>query len=97
MAIIATNASPTFNSFKVQMRLKVTVMKGLFSVLLPIPFWKYVTRAAAPSQNSTDSGSTINTFKDNALVSHMTIVNEILVVLTNGGTLKYSKRDVFGH
>ena len=43
-----------------------------------------------------DSGSTINTFKDQELVKNMHTAAESLVVLTNGGNTRYTKKGTFG-
>ena len=43
-----------------------------------------------------DSESTINTFKDRELLTNMITVDDPLVVLTNGGATRYSKKGVFG-
>ena len=42
------------------------------------------------------SGSTINTFKDKELVEDICTANESLVVLTNGGNTRYTKKGRFG-
>ena len=61
-------------------------------------------RQLIPSSNVTpayhrillDSGSTINTFKDRELVNDLHTVNDGLVVLTNGGTTRYTEKGSFG-